>query len=240
MNAMQWKWTRSTRLEKSNLGLTATIAKFATGLVIGCVALGASAFEQPSDGVYNDRIDWGVMMDMSGVTAGAQVPWVNGFQAYMRKVNDAGGIHGRKINVLVEDDRYDASLDKANYEKLVNQTPVLGISGIGNSSAQVALMSTLRRGKVPILGTFVVSKGGVEPPSPVYYGGYCGFPQMAQVAVGFFTDRLKLSAPKVATVHLDVAGGKEFSDFVEAGPTSRCRSRPAPPTPPRTCSRSSA
>ena len=39
---------------------------------------------------------------------------------------------------------------------------------------------------------------------------------MAQVAVGFFSDRLKLAAPKVATVHLDVAGGKEFSDFVEA------------------------
>ena len=175
-----------------------------------------AASESPADGVYKDRIDWGVMMDMSGVAAGAQVPWVNGFNAYMKKVNDAGGYNGRKINVLVEDDRYDASLDRTNYEKLASQTPVLGISGIGNSSAQAALMATLRRGKVPILGTFVVSKGGVEPPSPVYYGGYCGFPQMAQVAVGFFSERFKLKAPKVATVHLDVAGGKEFSDFVDA------------------------
>jgi branched-chain amino acid transport system substrate-binding protein len=192
-------------------------ARLAAGfLLLACSTAAMAAFESPSDGVYQDRIDWGVMMDLSGVTAGAQVPWVNGFNAYMKKVNEAGGINGRKVNVLVEDDRYDASLDRANYEKLVSQTPVLGISGIGNSSAQVALMPTLRRGKVPILGTFVVSKPGVDPPSPVYYGGYCGFPQMAQVAVGFFTDRFKLKAPKVATVHLDVAGGKEFSDFVDA------------------------
>ena len=186
------------------------------------LSLGAqAASESPGDGVYADRIDWGVMMDMSGTASGSQTPWVKGVQAYVRKVNEAGGIHGRKLNLLVEDDRYDASLDRVNYERLVNQTPVLGISGFGNSSAQTALMPAIRRGKVPVVGAYAITRAGVEPATPMYYGGYCGFKEMAQVGVGFFTDRQKLKAPKVMVVHLDVAGGKEYAEYVDAEVTKR-------------------
>lgn len=178
--------------------------------------LAASAFEQAGDGVYADHIDWGLMMDMSGTASGSQIPWVQGVQAYMRKVNEAGGINGRKVNLLVEDDRYVASQTRVNYEKLVSQTPVLGISGLGNSSGQVALMSTIRNGKVPIVGSYALTRAGVEPATPMYYGGYCGFKEMAQVGVGFFNDKLKLKAPKVVTAHMDVAGGKEYSEYVAA------------------------
>jgi branched-chain amino acid transport system substrate-binding protein len=183
--------------------------------VVG-IPLVANAFEQPGDGVYSDRIDWGLMMDMSGTASGSQIPWVQGVQAYMRKVNEAGGINGRKVNLLVEDDRYNASLTRINYEKLVNQTPVLGISGLGNSSGQVALMSTVRNGKVPIVGSYALTRAGVEPVTPMYYGGYCGFKEMAQVGIGYFNDTLKLKAPKVVTAHMDVAGGKEYAEYIAA------------------------
>lgn len=192
-----------------------SVCRLVAGLFLAAATLGAAAFERPQDGVYKDRIDWGVMMDMSGPASAAQLPWVRGFQDYMRKVNEAGGIHGRKVNVLAEDDRYDASQDRVNFEKLASQTPVLGISGVGNSSAQLALLPTIRRGKVPIVGTYVTNKAAVEPANPLYYGSFCGFEQMAQVGVGFFTDKLKLKAPKVAAVHLDVASGKEYYGYIE-------------------------
>ena len=188
----------------------------ALALLLASTSFAAMAFEQPSDGVTADRIDWGVMMDMSGPLSAAQLPWVAGVQDYARKVNDAGGIHGRKINILAEDDRYDASLTRINYEKLVSQTPVLGISGMGNSSAQVALVPSIKRGKVPIVGTYVTSKLGVEPASPLFYGSFCGAREMAQVGTGFLSDMLKLKAPKVATVHLEVASGREYYGYMEA------------------------
>ena len=202
--------------KSSRVGLRARLGRLTACLALAGLTHSANAFEQPADGVYKDRIDWGVMMDLSGPTSYGQVPWVNGFKDYMRKVNEAGGIHNRKINVMAEDDRYDASLDRINYEKLANQTPVLGISGVGNSSAQVALMPSIRRGKVPIVGTYVTTKAAVEPPTPMFYGGFCGYKEMAQTAVGFFGESLKLKAPKVAVVHLDVASGKEYYGAVEA------------------------
>ena len=179
------------------------------------------AFDRPADGVYADRIDWGVMMDLSGTASASQIPWVKGMQSYIRKVNDAGGVNGRKINLLVEDDRYDASLDRANYERLVSQTPVLGISGVGNSSAQAAMMPAFKRGKVPIVGTYAITKSGLEPANPMYYAGFCGTHEMAQVGVGHFTDSLKLKAPKFVTAHMDVAGGKEYAEYVEAEAVKR-------------------
>ncbi len=202
--------------KSSRVGLRARLGRLTACLALAGLTHSANAFEQPADGVYKDRIDWGVMMDLSGPTSYGQVPWVNGFKDYMRKVNEAGGIHNRKINVMAEDDRYDASLDRINYEKLANQTPVLGISGVGNSSAQVALMPSIRRGKVPIVGTYVTTKAAVEPPTPMFYGGFCGYKEMAQTAVGFFGESLKLKAPKVAVVHLDVASGKEYYGAAEA------------------------
>ena len=207
--------------------------KLALGCVIGSIALGvapnAAAFDQRADGVYQDRIDWGLMMDMSGTASASQIPWVNGVQAYLRQVNDAGGIHGRKVNLLVEDDRSDASLTRVNYERLVNQTPVLGISGLGNSSAQAAMMPLIRRGKVPIVGSYAITKAGFDPATPMYSGGFCGTREMAQVGVGFFADKLKLKAPKVAVLHMDVAGGKEYAQFIDAEALKRGGSSTALP-----------
>ena len=192
------------------------LAKVATGAFAAIVALAAQAFDQPADGVYADRIDWGVMMDMSGPTSASQGIWVNGFQDYMRKVNEAGGINGRKINVLTEDSRYNSATDKINYEKLVGQTPVMGISGLGTSGSQVALAPAIKGGKVPIVGTYTSTKALSEPVSPMVYGGFCGYKEMAQTGIGYYVERLKLKAPKVMTVHIESAGGKEYAEYVAA------------------------
>ena len=192
----------------------ARITRAGAGLILAACGSAAWAFESPADGVYKDRIDWGVMMDLSGPTAANEVPWTRGVQAYIRKVNEAGGVHGRKINLLVEDDRYDTALVRANYERLVSQTSVLAISGMGSSSAQAAMMPMIKSGKVPIVGAYALARSGYEPANPMYYAGFCGTREMAQTGIGYFTERLKLKNPKVAVVHLDVAGGKEYADFV--------------------------
>ena len=193
---------------------TGTKRSFTAAAVTGLMAMGAIAQETPQDGVYKDRIDWGVQMDMSGPTSESQSTWVKGFQDYMRKTNEAGGINGRKINVLAEDNKFNAAQDKIIYEKFVSQTPVLGISGMGSSGGQVALAPTIRAGKVPVLGTYTPTKPLIEPASPLTYHGMCAYKPMAQTSVGYFVDTLKLKAPKVVTVAIESAGGKEYHDFV--------------------------
>jgi branched-chain amino acid transport system substrate-binding protein len=181
------------------------------------VGLSASivwAQEAPDDGVYKDRIDWGVLMDLSGPTSSSQGTWVNGFQDYMSKINEAGGINGRKVNVLAEDNRFNAAADKIAFEKLVGQTPVIAISGMGTSASQVALAPTIKSGKVPIIGTYTPTKALSEPVSPMVYNGFCGYKEMAEAGVGYYVDQLKLKSPKVMTVAIETAGGKDYANFV--------------------------
>lgn len=177
-------------------------------------SLSAWGQDAPQDGVYKDRIDWGLLMDMSGPTSASQGIWVNGFRDYMRKINEAGGINGRRINVLAEDNRFNAATDKIAFEKLVSQTPVIAISGMGTSVSQVALAPTIKAGKVPIVGTYTATKALSEPVTPMVYNGFCGYKQMAQAGVGYHVEKLKLKAPKVVTLAIETAGGKEYHDYV--------------------------
>lgn len=214
MTTTQRKTSLASRHAQPARRFSGRINQVVAGIALFGLSLTASAFEATSDGVYTDRIDWGVVMDMSGPASASQGLWVNGLKDYMRKVSEAGGIHGRKINVLAEDTRFDASLDRINFEKLSTQTPVLGISGMGNANAQVSLMPAIKRGKVPVVGTYTMTKAGSEPANPMFYGGFCGYKEMAQVGVGFFSDMVKVKAAKVVTVHLDTAGGKEYAEYV--------------------------
>jgi branched-chain amino acid transport system substrate-binding protein len=183
-------------------------------LTLSGLALSVCAFEAPDDGVYTNRVDWGMTMDLSGPTSASQSVWANGFQDYMRKVNEAGGVHGRKINVLAEDNRYNAATDKIAFEKLVGQTPVIAISGMGTSASQVALASVIKAGKVPIVGTYTPTRALSEPVSPMVYNGFCGYREMAQTGIGYYVDSLKLKAPKIMTVAIESTGGKEYHEYV--------------------------
>ncbi len=190
------------------------IALALSGLVLSSLAFSALAFDAPADGVYANRVDWGVIMDLSGPTSASQSVWATGFQDYMRKVNEAGGIHGRKVNVLAEDGRFNAASDKIAFEKLVGQTPVIAISGMGTTASQVALASVIKTGKVPIVGTYTFSKALSEPVTPMVYNGFCGAREMAQTGIGHYVDSLKLKSPKIMTVAIETTGGKEYHDFV--------------------------
>ncbi len=193
------------------------VAPFAAlAFAVALAGADACAQEAPDDGVYKDRIDWGILMDLSGPTSSSQGVWVMGFQDYMRKVNDAGGVNGRKINVLAEDNHFNAAADKIAFEKLTTQTPVIAISGMGTSASQVALATTIKGGKTPIIGTYTPTKALSEPVSPMVYNGFCGYKQMADAGVGFYVDQLKLKAPKVMTVAIETAGGKDYANFVAA------------------------
>jgi branched-chain amino acid transport system substrate-binding protein len=202
----------------SNMKVARWSARWASGLamttVAGLVACSVMAQEVPQDGVYSKRIDWGVLMDLSGPTSASQSVWVAGLRDHLRKVNEAGGVHGRSVNVLAEDNRFNAATDKIAYEKLVGQTPVIAISGMGTSASQVALAPVIKAGKVPIVGTYTSTTALSEPVTPMVYNGFCGYKQMAQAGVGYLVEKLNLKAPRVITVAIESAGGKEYHDFV--------------------------
>lgn len=206
--------TQNSFTRSNDRSLRPVALSVALTLAAGLASLSAHAQESPADGVHADRVDWGILMDMSGPTASSQSVWVRGFQDYAAKVNADGGINGRELNLLVEDNRFDAATDKIAFEKLVGQTPVIAISGMGSSVSQVALADTIKNGKVPVIGTYTPTKALSEPVSPMVYNGFCGYRQQAEAGVGYMVEKLGLENPKVMTVAIETAGGQEYAQFV--------------------------
>lgn len=120
-----------------------------------CTAASAALFgfaAQAADpGVGKDKIVIGAYLPLqSGLAAGAnQVR--EGVDAYFRHINAQGGVHGRKIEWIVENDSYNPQQTVAVVKKLIDRDGVFAIvSTLGTSTNLAALPFLVRRG-VPLI-----------------------------------------------------------------------------------------
>ncbi|MGB3246275.1 MAG: ABC transporter substrate-binding protein, partial [Sulfitobacter sp.] len=91
----------------------------AAGLAIA--SIGAAHAQQ---GVTDDEVVIGTNGDLSGPFAPFVVQAVQTIQWRIDEVNEAGGIHGRKIRYVVEDHGYQVPRAMANFNKLINSDQV--------------------------------------------------------------------------------------------------------------------
>ncbi|HEY8340746.1 MAG TPA: ABC transporter substrate-binding protein [Egibacteraceae bacterium] len=172
--------------------------------------------EAPDQGVTATSLDWGLIYDQTGPTAGTQVPFANGIKTYFNKVNEEGGVNGRTINVIEEDEQYDAAVGVQAYNKLVSQTPVVGMTGANNSSFQAAIAEDIDTNGVPIVGAQSTTQVAVNPFRENFFAMECTYPDQADVAVAFGFRLAGSDAPTAATMVGNVASGLEWSELIEA------------------------
>jgi branched-chain amino acid transport system substrate-binding protein len=195
-------------------------------LAVGVVACGA---DNPSggggaggggsavkEGVTAKDVKIGVIADLTGPTAAVQVPFTDGIKTQVEAANAAGGVNGRKITLLMEDEKYEVPTGLAAYKKLVSQTPALGIIGLNNSSLQVAAIKQVATNKVPVFGAEATTKQAINPFNPYFFAMQCSYADQADVAVPYMAQKTGKSAPRVATLALDVESGYEWGDLIKA------------------------
>jgi branched-chain amino acid transport system substrate-binding protein len=103
-------------------------------------------------GVSDSEIVLGGSNSFSGPLAftGEQITKF-GVDLYFRVVNDAGGIHGRKVRTVYYDDGYRPQDAVANTKKLVEQDRIFAIVIPQGSPPVVATLEYLEANKVPLL-----------------------------------------------------------------------------------------
>ncbi|MGI8733680.1 MAG: ABC transporter substrate-binding protein [Pyrinomonadaceae bacterium] len=118
-------------------------------LIIIVGLLTASAC-QPS-GTGSDKVRIGVFMSLTGDTANFGISSTNGIKMAADAVNAAGGINGKQIELLVQDDRSDASEAATIVTKFVTQDQVHAILGEVASSRSIAAAPIAQNAKIPML-----------------------------------------------------------------------------------------
>lgn len=149
-----------------------------------CMAIAGLGLAQPvqaaEPGITDSTIRIGLFSPLSGAGMAYGFDVVNAAKMYYDKVNKEGGIHGRKIELVIEDTRCNANDLVAAVKKLVEQDRVFVLNGGSCSAAVVAAKEYVERAKVPFLMLNASGDGALYPPSKYIYGAF----SISQYAVG--------------------------------------------------------
>src|SRR5215204_766816 len=118
-------------------------------LIASILIAGLLSACQPQGGA--DKVRIGVFMSTTGTTANFGISSVNGIKMAADEINAAGGINGKQVELLVQDDRSDASEAATIATKFVTQDQVHAILGEVASSRSIAAAPIAQNAKIPML-----------------------------------------------------------------------------------------
>jgi branched-chain amino acid transport system substrate-binding protein len=152
---------------------------------IFCVA--ATAAEQ---GVSDTTIKVGQVSDLSGPTANWGVATTNATRMRFDEINAAGGIHGRKLELIVEDGQYQVPLSVKAANKLLNLDKVFVMLGnVGTPMNNAMLPRQLRMGVAnlfPVTGAASM----YEPLHPLKFAYYVSYRDQGRGGIAFLARHL--------------------------------------------------
>ena len=97
--------------------------------VLGFLVLGGAAPIQAEDGVTDKEVLVGAGLDLTGAVANWGVNIKAGMEAVFNRVNDAGGVYGRKIKLIAYDHVYQPPKAVTNAKRLVERDKVFVMMG---------------------------------------------------------------------------------------------------------------
>jgi branched-chain amino acid transport system substrate-binding protein len=148
----------------------------------------------------------GYVTDLSGPFRDAYTPVLEGFQLYMKQLNDKGGIAGHPVNTIVRDDQLNASRSASMSIDLINGEGVSSLWGLSLSSTLSAVYQVAARQQVPAIANFSGIKSVLAPAAPYAYSIGHVFEVAGEVS-GKMAANLAGNKGKVVCVSVDSAGG---------------------------------
>ncbi len=183
--------------------------RLAGGLALTVGALGAHA----ETGVTANEIVIGATSTKTGpIAVCGSVD--EGANAYFKMVNDAGGIHGRKIRFVVLDDAYSPQRAIGNVRRLLGQENIFAIVAGCGTATGAAVLSTLEREATPYLFPLVGLDNLVQPPKKAVFSI---LPLYGAQAVTMIDHVARSHSPKTAAVSMiNIAGHEEWLKAIRA------------------------
>ena len=126
-------------------------------------ALVAAALAWPA--AAQDSYVVGVSGALTGPAAGTNAPPIEGLRLYVDRLNAAGGVNGKKIQLIVLDDQAEPSKAAANAKRLLSQDNVRLLVLSSLSSTYAPVIAETKRANVPLMLMGAVCPKEVYPPA---------------------------------------------------------------------------
>jgi branched-chain amino acid transport system substrate-binding protein len=182
--------------------------------VAGCIL---SSGPVQSQGVTKTTILIGQSGPISGSNKDFGIDIREGVLACFKKVNEAGGVYGRKLEFITLDDANDAKRAGENGRILIEGKGVLALFGYASATLSLPALPFAEKNKVPFIGPFT----GAEPMRKFrreVYNIRASYADELETIVDFYT---LTGVKRFAVIHYDDAIGKENLAAVELALTKR-------------------
>src|SRR5438477_6700244 len=117
--------------------------------IVGLLVLLGGAAAWAEDGVTDKEVVVGAGLDLTGAVANWGVNIKAGMEALFNRVNEAGGIHGRKIRLIAYDHVYQPPKAVTNTKRLVERDKVFVMMGHLGTPTTKAIKDYLEEKQVP-------------------------------------------------------------------------------------------
>jgi branched-chain amino acid transport system substrate-binding protein len=187
----------------------------AVGVLIGAVALaGVAAAQRETRGVSKTEIVLGMHTDLSGPAATYGVSSSNAAKMRFDEMNEKGGVHGRKIKLVVEDTQYQVPRAVQAGTKLINRDHIFAmVAGLGTPMNNALFKDQFDAG-VPNLFPLSAARSMYEPFHKLKFYGAASYVDQIRSGINYFVTKKGKKA--LCAMYQDTDFGKEVLDGVQA------------------------
>ena len=184
-------------------------------LLLAAASFALSTATLAQQGVTKDQILIGSIQDLSGPLAGYGKQARAGMQLRIDEVNEQGGVHGRKLKLVVEDSGYDPKKAVLAAQKLVNQDKIFIMAAhLGTAHNNAAMPIQFEKHVVNFM-PLTAAREMYEPTHRYKYALLSAYYDQLRIALPkMVTDK---SVKKVCIIYQDDEFGLEVMRGAEAG-----------------------
>lgn len=174
---------------------------------VAALGLAAAAQAQSTPGVTDKEIVIGLFGPLSGPLVAYGVDPLNAAKMIYDDINAKGGIHGRRIRLVIEDDKCNGNELVGVVKKLITVDNVFFVHGGSCTAAIAAAQEYVLREKVPFVMLNAAGDNAVFPATRYMFGSFQGTQRVYGSALAEFAVK-NLKAKRVAVIVHDDDYGK--------------------------------
>lgn len=162
--------------------------------LLTALALSTAPAMADAQGVSDTTVLLGSPTDLSGPQALGGVAATLAAQIRFDAANAAGGVHGRKIELIVEDAQYQVPLAVRAANKLVQNDKVFALFNAAGTQQGMAMMPVSDRAGIPYIFPLTAAASMAEPLHPLHFSYFVHYADQARGAVRYFHEKEKFSS----------------------------------------------
>jgi branched-chain amino acid transport system substrate-binding protein len=160
------------------------------------LTLAGGAYSRSDQG---GTIRLGAIFDRSGPTSDVGVPYSDGINAYIRRVNSSGGIKRRKIQLVSQDTSYNVARSEAFYQQL-RTSGIVAILGWATADTE-AFKARVAADRLPYVSASYAESVADPDETPYNFFIAPSYSQQMRIALRFIAKQSKNRRVKVAVFH---------------------------------------